>query len=219
MWTAALVMTYQCGVGGEPFKESRMVSGNWPSRGGGATGAGIVIPALHAFSIEVRNMANRDVRYAAEIDRQAFSHCGPVEEQLLAISQMRDYQIRVAIVDGGVPVGYCAIGMYREAYEITRIAVLPDLQRRGIGRILIDDVRARLHGQKKNRRKLIVAGVPEEDLATQLFFRSCGFRCNGEIPCQMCEESHSMLVMEFNVLGWVRERRVLLKGGKEAGGA
>jgi ribosomal-protein-alanine N-acetyltransferase len=57
-----------------------------------------------------------------------------------------------------------------------KIAVHPDFQRRGVGRLLIDSLR---HAMIRNRREYAVTAVRETNLIAQQFFRAVGFRAIG----------------------------------------
>lgn len=166
-------------------------------------------PHPRRFNVDIRNMASRDWRFVEAIDRQAFGATYLDAEQLDELSQARHVQLRVATVDDGTPIAYCVAMLHKGEYEISRIAVLPSLQRRSIGGLLVEDLKCRLHGAKKHRRTRIVAAVLEQDLGTTLFFRECGFRCVGEIGHSMAIAG-KLLVMEFNVLAWIKDRRQIL---------
>lgn len=163
-------------------------------------------PSPRRFNVDIRNMASRDWRFVEAVDRQAFGATYLDAEQLDELSQARHVQFRVATVDDGTPIAYCVTMLHKREYEISRIAVLPSLQRRSIGGLLVEDLKCRLHGVKKHRRTRIVTVVAEHDLGSTLFFRECGFRCIGEIGHSMAFAG-KLLVMEFNILAWVKDRR------------
>lgn len=187
-----------------------MVANRQQSSGQSSGGQSNKSSSCPCFYAAIRSMVPRDFRYVVAIDNQAFGEPCVDEGQLRHLYRLRNIVLRVATVEG-MPVGYCVTAMHRGMYEVTRIAVLPDLQRRGLGAVLIDELRAKLRTGRSGRRSLIVAAVPDDNLNGMLFFREMGFKCTGAMGHESFP-GEALRVMEFNVLGWVKERRELAAG-------
>ncbi len=78
----------------------------------------------------------------------------------------------VALIEDRV-VGQMIYELHRTRLHLLNFAVLPAMQRRGVGRGLIDKLK---RGLSPKRRTRIVTDVRESNLDAQLFFRAMGFR-------------------------------------------
>ena len=74
--------------------------------------------------------------------------------------------------EDGEILGYIFYRLFSTNYEITTIAVLPEHRNRGVGRMLINDLRKKL---KPDARKGISLKVDERNLGCQLFLKKLGF--------------------------------------------
>lgn len=70
------------------------------------------------------------------------------------------------------PIGYCIVFGYPKRMCLKRIVVMPEHRRCGAGRALIKQV---IEKMAELDQDTIVAYVPEENLACQLFLREMGF--------------------------------------------
>lgn len=172
------------------------------------------------IAIRIRSMEERDYQFVVEIDNLAFGEtCDShnMEESLRVLASRRDYMLRVATIDDGTPIGFCVVGLHPQAYEITRLAVLPSLHRRGIGRILVDELRSKLRPKKAGRRTVIAAAVrdawPTADAAV-MFLDEMGFASHGQMRDP---DGNPLLLMVFSTWGWLDERRALLAGSGGGG--
>ena len=77
----------------------------------------------------------------------------------------------VAEIAGQVA-GYVVYRLHRRYIEIINLAVAPECRRDGVGRAMLDKLRAKL---LKRRRNKLVAIVREKNVAGQMFFKACGF--------------------------------------------
>lgn len=173
-----------------------------------------------SINVTIRNMIRADFDYAAEIMRQAFNQprgdAASMKEDLDVFRRlyaMRGPVLRVAEVDG-IPVAYLVALRHDEAYEICQVAVLPNLQLRGIGGLLVDDLKRRLGG-RGNRRTRLIAAIPDSNVTAYCFFYGVGFRGPVGVSRKCGSEATDYLRDYcFDVAGWVADRRKMMKGGK-----
>jgi ribosomal-protein-alanine N-acetyltransferase len=96
-------------------------------------------PSSHS-AVELRPLHPDEIEVVAQLDAAAFVilwHYGPKDLwELMFTSRMQ-----VAVLDGAI-VGYTALSLYSGSAHLTRIAVDPQLQGQGIGRLLLEDVLA-----------------------------------------------------------------------------
>ena len=74
-------------------------------------------------------------------------------------------------------IGYFAFRAENYAVRLARLAVHPHFRRRGVGRAALDNLSSAIV-----RHNRISAIVRETDLAAQLFFRACSWRCASTWP-------------------------------------
>jgi ribosomal-protein-alanine N-acetyltransferase len=82
--------------------------------------------------------------------------------------------IALAVEIGNDIVGFMVYELRPRSVKILNIAVHPKHRQSGIGRMMLSRLIAKL---SENRRQHVFATVRERNLAAQLFFRACGFRC------------------------------------------
>jgi ribosomal protein S18 acetylase RimI-like enzyme len=113
----------------------------------------------------------------AKLDACAFPSHWHFEEQAL-FSMLLGGRMKMAMVDGR-PAGYWALGMNvdRDAH-LSRLAVKPDWQGRGIGRFLLVDVLTYARRQAFHTVRL---NTQSDNQAAQALYRSVGFRPTGQI--------------------------------------
>lgn len=94
-------------------------------------------------------------------------------QQLREVSNQPHDLVRIYTL-GAEWAGYSYYLAKQKEIEIVRVFVKVEFRRKGVGSFILGDLKKRL-GEKRNR---LVARVPEEDLAAQLFFRASGLRVN-----------------------------------------
>jgi len=122
---------------------------------------------------EIRWLIRRDVKPAVaciEIESPAYWS----EDELVLALRQRNQIGRVYCVRGAV-VGFVVYRLSHRRYDVLNIGTHPAFRRCGIGSALIGFVASKL---SETRRHRIDCAVDESCVPAQLFFRSCGFRCN-----------------------------------------
>lgn len=69
--------------------------------------------------------------------------------------------------------GFMLYELHRTRIRLLKFAVHPDLQRKGIGRAMVDKLRTKMSVE---RRSKVLLEVRESNVDAQLFFRAMGFR-------------------------------------------
>jgi ribosomal protein S18 acetylase RimI-like enzyme len=125
----------------------------------------------------VRWLMRRDLSYVLRIE---FEACADPwgEDEILALLCERNVIGSVAVLDpnGPGPVGYCIYSWDKRAWTILRLAVHPDFQRHGIGKLLVGRLVEKLNQRFCNSRDSIEHLIPDWNLSGQLFLQKCGFR-------------------------------------------
>jgi len=121
-----------------------------------------------------------------------------------------------AAILGDKIIGYMAYstripGSYEGGMQLNSVAVLPEFQRRGVGRQLVRKLRKKL---QQNRPRILLQ-VRETNLAAQLFFREVGFFAISVVRGFYEVTEEDAYVMQTTHSGEVGVRR----GGTGRGGA
>lgn len=128
-------------------------------------------------SIEIRRALSRELEFIRSIERvtmvNPWSH-KQWDDEL----RRRDTVLYVAVWNNLV-VGYMAMILRPSSAVILRMAVAPELQRNGIGSLLISLAKEKL---RPKRREVLQALVGGRDIGTQLFFKSQGFVADKVLP-------------------------------------
>lgn len=122
--------------------------------------------------VHVRWMIRRDMDEVLKIENECFEQPWS-EAEFAAELRERNVIAKVAEVCELVA-GFALYELHRDRIELLNFAIRADVQRRGIGTALVDNLKDRLHPA---RRRKIVTHVRESNLAGHLFFRENGFRC------------------------------------------
>jgi len=126
---------------------------------------------------QLRWMISRDQPRCVEIDAACFplgrrwdaKHFADVLRMRNCIGYVADRGVDHKI---DVPDAYVIYELHKKSLVILALAVDPLIQREGLGRLIIDKLKAKL--MQGNRRELIVH-VHERSTSAQLFFRAMGF--------------------------------------------
>lgn len=92
--------------------------------------------------------------------------------------------------------GFFFYQLYPRYIEVLQLRVLPQQQRRGVGKACIAKLVTKLHAHKRNG---ILVHVHERNLGAQLFLRSCAFKAT-KVKHNYYEDSNdAAYVFEYNV--------------------
>lgn len=124
-----------------------------------------------ARKCSIRYMIRRDLAYVCEVDDK-YS-----EDELITILAKHDTEGYVIEISEQI-VGYCIFSHHGDSIKIRHIFTRADFRRSGLASQIIQKLAARLRSTFLNpaTRRQIVAMVPETDLDSLLFLRSCGFK-------------------------------------------
>jgi ribosomal-protein-alanine N-acetyltransferase len=127
------------------------------------------IPAgqIHTRFINTR----QDVRDLAEIENLCF----PVPWTEADFNKTLNHRNCIGIMAEQCDIvsGYAIYFLSKRSIILANMAVLPRLQGKGIGRAMIEKLKAKLD---RNRRVRISADIRESNLDAQLFFKAMGFK-------------------------------------------
>ncbi len=127
--------------------------------------------ARNQVRIHIRWMIRRDMPEVLEIENLCFEFPW-LEEDFIRCLRQRNCIGMVAEHEDRV-VGFMIYELHRNRLHILNFSVHPEMQRRGVGRQMIEKLAGKLSHQ---RRDHILLEVRETNLAAQLFFRNLGFR-------------------------------------------
>lgn len=133
-------------------------------------------PAHSALHIRLRPMEVRDLPHVAQVDQAAFIRLWQNSLPSLRLAFPQAGVAAVAEIDSRV-VGYQISTYGPFGAHLARLAVLPDFQRRGVGRALVADLMAKVwaHGLQR-----ITVNTQEKNYASQALYRKMGFVRSGE---------------------------------------
>lgn len=136
-------------------------------------GRKISVYSMSNFS--VRWMTRRDAEDVLRINAESPSPF-PGEADLCNGLLARN---RIAMVaeSGHEVVGFMVYLLHKDCVELEHIAVSESHRRNGAGRALLAKIVSKLSERHKTAA---IVDVPAENLAAQLFFRACKWRCVGE---------------------------------------
>lgn len=121
--------------------------------------------------VHVRWMIRRDMPETLDIERFVFDYPWS-EDDFIRCLRQRNCIGMVADHDDMV-VGYMIYELHKTRLHVLNFAVHPKCQRSGVGKAMLDKLKAKLSNQRRNR---ILLELRERNLPAQLFFKSQGFR-------------------------------------------
>ena len=140
----------------------------------------------------IRHMIRRDLDEIIEIERDNFDR--PWTEQEF-ISFARHPEARPRVVTCGPRViGYCMSIKVDREHRIMNLAVSKRVQRGGVGRLMIGDLKEIV---QRHWRRSMVAEVRERNVPAQLFFQAMGFLCVCQHKGYYCSTDEDMYYMEW----------------------
>lgn len=124
--------------------------------------------------LSVRWMVRADMARVNEIEGHSFDDPWS-EESILSLLRTREAIGMVAELNDEV-VGFMIYLLHPSRLHLARIGVRPDNCRTGVGRVMIDKLKAKLSAERRSR---ITVNVVETNLPMHLFLRGMGFRAVG----------------------------------------
>ena len=151
--------------------------------------------ALAAQGLALRDLELDDVPAVAEIERRVFSDPWP---ESFFIGELGTPMVhgRIAECQGRLA-GYSLAWLGEGSGHLGNLAVVPELRRRGVGRLLLDDVLDRARALEVRRLTL---EVRVSNFAAQWLYRARGFRVAGLRRRYYRDTSEDALVMEWRDL-------------------
>jgi ribosomal-protein-alanine N-acetyltransferase len=131
----------------------------------------ISAPAVHGPGISVRPMLTRDLEIVSEVDAAAFAPLWQNSRSDLSRAHSMAYLAAVAELGGRV-VGYHISTRNSIGIHLARLAVLPELQGRGIGHALLNDLL--LQAERRNIHRFTV-NTQSDNAASLTIYRKLGF--------------------------------------------
>ncbi len=142
--------------------------------------------------LHFRSMHEKDIFAVAAIERAVFSR--PWTEQAFKMALQQDTLFVVA-TRGDTIIGYCGMYCSYGEGEITNVAIMPEEQRRGIGRKMMEYLleQAQQRGIVKLILEVRISNVHAIGLYRDLGFHNCGIRRNFY---EMPREDGMVMVLE-----------------------
>jgi len=140
-----------------------------------------------------RFMIRADMATVLDIE-QATSQAPWREEDFRHFLRERNCIGMVAERDNRV-VGFLLYDLRKTSYYIWNLAVAPPMQRRGVGRRMVEKMIHKL----STRRTVVGTEIRETNLAAQLFFKQCGFRATNILYQHYDDTSEDGYQMEYRV--------------------
>lgn len=119
----------------------------------------------------IRWMIRQDINEVLHIDNQANASYPWIEDDFLKFLRERN-AIGMVVEEKDKVVGFMLYQLHKGKLELMRIGVDINQKGRGIGRVMIDKLKAKLCSHRRNR---VIAFVRETCLPFQLFMKHLGF--------------------------------------------
>ena len=124
----------------------------------------------------IRWMIRRDLPTVLAIERAAFGPTAWSETEFLQCLRIRNCIGMVAEDCRGEVVGFMVYCLHGDHLEVINFAVDAGHRRQGVGSQMADKLVSKLSG---HRRTAVTLVTRESNLASKLFWKACGFRCEG----------------------------------------
>lgn len=121
--------------------------------------------------VHIRWMIRRDMPEVLGIEALCFNDFAWTEDDLIRCLRQRNCIGMVAEYDERI-LGFMVYELHKCKLQLCDFAVLPSMQRRGIGAQMADKLKLKLSEQRRTR---IVTELHDANLDGQLFFRAQGF--------------------------------------------
>lgn len=141
---------------------------------------------------QIRWLIRRDMPEVLEIERQSFEFAWSDEDFLDALRQRNC--IGMVAERGDKIVGFMIYELLKTQLHVLNFAVAPKSRRSRVGTEMLDNLKAKLHQQ---RRTEIRCEVRETNLAAQRFLRESGFMATNIIRGHYEETSDDAYVFRY----------------------
>lgn len=141
-----------------------------------------------------RWMIRRDMDEILEIENLCFQYPF-TEDDFIRTLRVRNCIGCVLDLQDRV-VSYAIYEQQKNRLDLLNLAVLPRVQRQGLGRQMIDKLKGKL---ALHYRRSILACVREGNLDAQLFFKANGFRCVNVLHDYYDDTDEDALAMEYRI--------------------
>lgn len=126
-----------------------------------------------------------------ELEKTCFGESAYTLKQIEDISTMPDMYKIISISDkeNGITTGYVIIFNNSDSLEIMKIGVLPQYRKKGVGSILINEI-------KKSRMKIFLE-VREGNITAREFYKKNGFKETGKRKNYYRDNGEAAIIMVF----------------------
>ncbi len=136
------------------------------------------LPPQHPHSAaELRDLAPSDVEAVAAVDHRAFQPIWRHSPRALHLALEQSSYARVAVI-GGQIVGYQICTATAFGAHLARLAVDPDVQHQGLGRVLVADVLRTFSDRGYGR---VTVNTQADNLTSQALYKHLGFQETGQV--------------------------------------
>jgi len=133
------------------------------------------LPDPESANVRIRSVHLEDVPRIVKIDQTAFY--APWQMSIHEIRQARRIAAYCTLAEiDRVPVGYQLSTMYQQTGHLARLAVLPEVQGKGVGSALLYDLLSRL---QHRRVETITVNTQAGNVRSQRLYERFGFQRNG----------------------------------------
>jgi ribosomal protein S18 acetylase RimI-like enzyme len=129
------------------------------------------------MNLQIQRMAERHVRDVSQIEFSCFED--PWGIKALKNCLFDENVTSVVATDRKIVVAHMCLSIRPKKIDIYRLAILPDCQRQGIGRMLVGLLTTDSFSPTMHDR--VETWVNEYSLEAQLFFKACGFVHEGTV--------------------------------------
>lgn len=140
--------------------------------------ADFAVPTRGNSAVRVRAATAVDIPAVAALDRETFIELWQLDEQAFGQILKETYYFSVALLAGRV-VGYQCCLLVKKSAHLSRLAVHPAHQGRGIGARLLSDLISHL---KREHVARITVNTQQDNAKSRRLYRWFGFRETGEVP-------------------------------------
>ncbi len=146
------------------------------------------------MSVQIRWLIRRDMDQIHRIEAEAFE-VPWTEDDFLKSLRQRHIIGMVAENQRGDIVGFMIYALQKDRLHIMNFAVDPSSWRRGIGRQMVEKLKAKLSQQRRTVLELVIG---ERNLRGQLFWRAMGFEAEFVRHTPWEESDEDAYVMRFH---------------------
>lgn len=140
------------------------------------------LPPLREHTLSIRHTAPEDIRRITEVDQRAF--VAPWQLTFADLRQAKRIAASCTVAEyNGEIVGYQLSTLFRHSGHLARLAVLPEMQGKGVGSVLLDDLI-----QRFLRRSIatVTVNTQSSNIRSQRVYERYGFSRNGyDLPVWM----------------------------------